>query len=88
MRPTLINKGEIVKRALSQREAPNVDFILCCGDDKTDEDMFRILERADLIGNEAIQFKVYVGTPSTVTLANWRVDSSEAMINILQDLSK
>ncbi|KAG0352161.1 threalose-6-phosphate phosphatase, partial [Gamsiella multidivaricata] len=41
VRPTIVNKGEIVKRLLSQH--PEIDFVLCAGDDKTDEDMFRAL---------------------------------------------
>ncbi|KFH65384.1 alpha,alpha-trehalose-phosphate synthase (UDP-forming) [Podila verticillata NRRL 6337] len=44
VRPTIINKGEIVKRLLNQH--PDVEFILCAGDDKTDEDMFRALASA------------------------------------------
>lgn len=47
VRPTIINKGEIVKRLLSQH--PDVEFILCAGDDKTDEDMFRALAS---VGNQ------------------------------------
>ncbi|KAG0217919.1 threalose-6-phosphate phosphatase, partial [Mortierella sp. GBA43] len=41
VRPTIVNKGEIVKRLLSQH--PDSEFVLCAGDDKTDEDMFRAL---------------------------------------------
>ncbi|KAG0292977.1 threalose-6-phosphate phosphatase [Dissophora globulifera] len=41
VRPTIVNKGEIVKRLLLQH--PEVEFVLCAGDDKTDEDMFRAL---------------------------------------------
>ncbi|KAF9971642.1 threalose-6-phosphate phosphatase [Actinomortierella ambigua] len=41
VRPTIVNKGEIVKRLLAQH--PDVEFVLCAGDDKTDEDMFRAL---------------------------------------------
>ncbi|KAG0376593.1 threalose-6-phosphate phosphatase [Mortierella sp. AD032] len=41
VRPTIVNKGEIVKRLLSQH--PDVGFVMCAGDDKTDEDMFRAL---------------------------------------------
>ncbi|KAF9316164.1 threalose-6-phosphate phosphatase [Podila horticola] len=47
VRPTIINKGEIVKRLLSQHE--DVEFVLCAGDDKTDEDMFRALAS---VGNQ------------------------------------
>ncbi|TPX38339.1 hypothetical protein SmJEL517_g00320 [Synchytrium microbalum] len=43
VRPISINKGEIVKRLVLAN--PNVDFILCVGDDKTDEDMFKVLRR-------------------------------------------
>ncbi|KAF9425240.1 threalose-6-phosphate phosphatase [Podila epigama] len=41
VRPTIVNKGEIVKRLLAQH--PDVEFVACAGDDKTDEDMFRAL---------------------------------------------
>jgi len=41
VRPTAVNKGEIVKRILY--ENPDAEFIFCAGDDKTDEDMFRAL---------------------------------------------
>jgi trehalose 6-phosphate synthase/phosphatase len=41
VRPIAVNKGEIVKRILYQN--PEVEFIFCAGDDKTDEDMFRAL---------------------------------------------
>ncbi|KAF9188721.1 threalose-6-phosphate phosphatase [Haplosporangium sp. Z 767] len=41
VRPTIVNKGEIVKRLISQH--PDVEFVMCAGDDKTDEDMFRAL---------------------------------------------
>ncbi|KAF9931429.1 threalose-6-phosphate phosphatase [Modicella reniformis] len=61
VRPTIVNKGEIVKRLLSQH--PEVEFILCAGDDKTDEDMFRALagvsnngghNRRDSLGGKAV----------------------------------
>lgn len=44
VRLSKVNKGEMVKHILSQMdEVP--DFILCCGDDRTDEDMFGVLEQ-------------------------------------------
>lgn len=39
-----INKGEIVKRILASN--PDTNLVLCAGDDKTDEDMFRALSSA------------------------------------------
>ncbi|KAI7867163.1 glycosyltransferase family 20-domain-containing protein [Spinellus fusiger] len=44
VRPLFINKGEIVKRILSQN--PDANLVICAGDDKTDEDMFRTLSTA------------------------------------------
>jgi trehalose 6-phosphate synthase/phosphatase len=38
VRPGHINKGQVVKHLVELY--PIADFILCCGDDKTDEDMF------------------------------------------------
>lgn len=38
-----VNKGNMVAKILEELgESP--DFILCCGDDRTDEDMFKLLE--------------------------------------------
>ncbi|KAL1837794.1 hypothetical protein VTJ49DRAFT_3404 [Mycothermus thermophilus] len=47
VRPTFINKGEIAKRLVTtynnNGEGEKVEFVLCMGDDFTDEDMFRAL---------------------------------------------
>lgn len=39
-----VNKGEIVKRILAGN--PETNLVICAGDDKTDEDMFRALSAA------------------------------------------
>ena len=41
VRPLAVNKGEIVKRILYYHS--DAEFVLCAGDDRTDEDMFRSL---------------------------------------------
>ncbi|TIA93684.1 hypothetical protein E3P81_00786 [Wallemia ichthyophaga] len=41
VRPLAVNKGEIVKRLLYDHS--DSEFVMCAGDDKTDEDMFRSL---------------------------------------------
>jgi trehalose 6-phosphate synthase/phosphatase len=43
VRPIAVNKGEIVKRLVYKN--PEVEFIFCAGDDRTDEDMFRSLRQ-------------------------------------------
>lgn len=46
VRPKFVNKGEIVKRLVTNADGPDrapPDFILCLGDDQTDEDMFKAL---------------------------------------------
>jgi trehalose 6-phosphate synthase/phosphatase len=74
VRPTFINKGEIVKRLVASYgtekwQAP--EFLLCFGDDFTDEDMFRALNGSGL--PEEHVFTVTVGASSKMTLAHWHL---------------
>lgn len=48
VRPTHINKGEIARRIVEEHCETDTppEFILCMGDDFTDEDMFRALNNA------------------------------------------
>lgn len=69
-----INKGRAVAVWV---ERINPDFILAIGDDKTDEDIFRVLPNNYTI-------KVGVG----LTAANFRVKTSEEVRNILKTLIK
>lgn len=95
VRPTFINKGEIVKRLVSTYNADishltgeeqatakgGVEFALCMGDDFTDEDMFRAL---NVVSGEALEeetiFTVTVGASTKVTLAKWHVLEPEDVI--------
>ncbi|KAI9011250.1 glycosyltransferase family 20-domain-containing protein [Gaertneriomyces semiglobifer] len=43
VRPISINKGEIVKRLM--KENPSAEFVFCAGDDRTDEDMFKMVRQ-------------------------------------------
>ncbi|KAI9010922.1 hypothetical protein CLU79DRAFT_772623 [Phycomyces nitens] len=74
VRSLLVNKGEVVKRIQTQEPA---DFILCAGDDQTDEDMFRAL------CDDKHAFCVLVGPPNRETLAGWCVESSEQVVSLL-----
>lgn len=74
VRPTFINKGEIVKRLINDYgheagQAP--EFALCLGDDFTDEDMFRALNASGLPPGHI--FTVTVGASSKMTLAHWHL---------------
>ncbi|TGJ86360.1 hypothetical protein E0Z10_g2440 [Xylaria hypoxylon] len=55
-------------------EGSKLEFVLCCGDDFTDEDMFRAL--SGLSGTHLVSdhvFTVSVGAKNKVTLAKWHV---------------
>ncbi|KNZ48758.1 trehalose-phosphatase [Puccinia sorghi] len=70
-RPAHTNKGEIVKRLLYT--SPDVEFALCVGDDKTDEDMFRALKmlrsNASLDGHTVGQVhSTTIDPPQTLSL--------------------
>jgi trehalose 6-phosphate synthase/phosphatase len=74
VRPTFINKGEIVKRLVASYgsgpgQAP--EFLLCFGDDFTDEDMFRALNATGL--PEEHVYTCTVGASSKMTLAHWHL---------------
>lgn len=74
VRPTFINKGEIAKRLVSDYghdvgQPP--EFVLCLGDDFTDEDMFRALNGTKLDPKHV--FTVTVGASSKMTLAKWHL---------------
>ncbi|ROT37835.1 trehalose-phosphatase [Sodiomyces alkalinus F11] len=83
VRPTFINKGEIAKRLVATYNgkaeadglaAGNVEFVLCLGDDFTDEDMFRALNGLpeEEVARQHV-FAVTVGASTKVTLAQWHL---------------
>lgn len=97
VRPTFINKGEIVKRlvstynaepkSLGQPEGPTkLEFALCMGDDFTDEDMFRALNAVSALdGTGEMQpddcFAVTIGPSTKPTLARWYLPEPEDVID-------
>jgi trehalose-phosphatase len=83
MRPSLINKGSIIKRAIAQN--PDIEFVFCAGDDRSDEDMFRTIE---IGGIDMIKFTVIVGPIERKTLANWKVNSTREFVSIMEKLAK
>ncbi|KAK3110096.1 threalose-6-phosphate phosphatase [Teratosphaeriaceae sp. CCFEE 6253] len=71
VRPTFVNKGEIAKQLVAGFVAEKPDFVLCLGDDYTDEDMFRVLDSSRLPPEHV--FAVTVGASSKQTLAKWHL---------------
>lgn len=89
VRPTSINKGEIIKRLLgsgSGTGTADYDFVMCCGDDKTDEDMFKRLRQCSSIPQDRL-FSVMVGAEAKKTMASWRVSSVQDIINTMRAMA-
>ncbi|RKP19914.1 hypothetical protein ROZALSC1DRAFT_13373, partial [Rozella allomycis CSF55] len=82
VRPISINKGEIVKRLLA--EYSDIDFIFCAGDDKTDEDMFKMLKKVENIPHP---ISCTIGSAKKMTQAAYHVLDSSDIINLLTDLA-
>ncbi|KAF2152493.1 glycosyltransferase family 20 protein [Myriangium duriaei CBS 260.36] len=84
VRPRSINKGQVVRRLVNDfgagaGKAP--DFVLCVGDDTTDEDMFRALRLSELPMTNV--FGIVVGHSTKRSMASWRVDAPEDVIDLL-----
>ncbi len=79
IKPTDINKGDATGQLLDQYAADKKpDFILCIGDDYTDEDMFESLPLS--------AYTVKVGRGQTA--ARYRLRSSEEVYGLLKKLAK
>ncbi|KAJ6153806.1 HAD-superfamily hydrolase subfamily IIB [Penicillium chermesinum] len=88
VRPTFVNKGFIATRLVNEYgtepgKAP--EFILCLGDDFTDEDMFRALQKFDLPQDHV--YSVTVGASSKQTDASWHLLEPADVINTIQALN-
>jgi trehalose 6-phosphate synthase/phosphatase len=73
VKPKHVNKGAAVEKILKTSPA---DFILCAGDDYTDEDMFAVLP------SSAFTLKVGPGEAS----ARYRVNSVDEVLDLLKNL--
>jgi len=63
VRPSNVNKGETVRKALTMH--PGCNFILCLGDDRTDEDMFEALDSWCKEDEDLVLFTCTVGRNTT-----------------------
>ncbi|KAF2195314.1 glycosyltransferase family 20 protein [Zopfia rhizophila CBS 207.26] len=88
VRPRFVNKGEIAKRLIQKygngaRDTP--EFVLCLGDDFTDEDMFRSLRQSRLPPDHV--FSVTVGASAKQTLASWHLVEPSDVISVISLLN-
>lgn len=74
IKPRHINKGAAVRKLLSR---PRADFVMCIGDDYTDEDMYHILPK------NAFTIKVGLGA----TDARFRLADIDAALNLLKKIA-
>ncbi|GAB7365973.1 hypothetical protein MBLNU230_g7301t1 [Neophaeotheca triangularis] len=84
VRPRFVNKGEIAKKLVEsygQEVGQAPEFVLCLGDDFTDEDMFRSLS-ASALPDEHV-FAVTVGASSKQTLASYHLLEPADVISTL-----
>ena len=87
VRSTDTNKGFVAKKlAHEYAQAEPIEFILCLGDDRTDEDMFRGLNALDdrVIRKKHV-FTVMVGSDSDAervpTVARWNLPAPEDVLD-------
>ncbi|KAI9485265.1 MAG: glycosyltransferase family 20-domain-containing protein [Benjaminiella poitrasii] len=91
VRPKMVNKGEIVKRLLASNNndetTPYYDFVMCCGDDRTDEDMFKALKKVDVL-HSFQKFSVLVSAEDQKTEALWRLNTVQDVIESMRVMSE
>lgn len=89
IRPQSVNKGAIVQSIIAdfenkEKKRTSPDFILCMGDDVTDEDMFQALGNSYTSTSQV--FTVSVGSPSKQSTATWCLPEPADVINVLTKL--
>jgi len=82
VRPQGISKGSVVRKILNQEIADGVDFILCIGDDKTDEEMFEEVNKKEEVKN---RFTITVEKKPSV--ATYFSDNQRHIIDMLTKLA-
>jgi len=79
-----ITKGVIIKHILDVNKREGVNFVLCVGDDLTDEDMFTELE-----GDRALKEGVFTCTVNfRGSKALTYVDNQKQVLGVLHELAK
>ncbi|KAG5438370.1 hypothetical protein PCANB_002858 [Pneumocystis canis] len=86
VRPFFINKGEVANQLLNMYNDEKPDFVFSAGDDKTDEDMFRVLKQRQDLKDKAC-FTVTIGASNKTTAANWHLPEPSGVLSVLELLA-
>ncbi|KAI7862975.1 glycosyltransferase family 20-domain-containing protein [Spinellus fusiger] len=87
VRPFSINKGEVVSRLLAKlHQESGVDFCVSCGDDRTDEDMFKAMNKTEVVPKQDI-FTIRVGSEGKTTQAQWHLPTVQDVIHFLESMT-
>jgi len=85
VRPSAINKGSIVNSLLSDQV--DCDFVFCSGDDKTDEDMFKVLTAASEDPKSQNIFTCRIGPAKVKTMASSTLPTPAELISLMSKLA-
>lgn len=88
VRPLAINKGGTLRRILLDGDCPSAGFVFCAGDDRTDEDMFRVLMELSESPTAMDIVACSIGAAEKKTLARYYVNNSEQLVHLLYQLTE
>ncbi|TXG60922.1 hypothetical protein EZV62_012285 [Acer yangbiense] len=90
VKPQGVSKGMVVQKLISTMESSgkSPDFVLCIGDDRSDEDMFETIERsAAKLSLPAIKEVFACTVGQKPSMARYYLDDTSEVINLLQGLA-
>lgn len=85
-----VNKGLVAKRLLStmQERGMSPDFVLCIGDDRSDEDMFEVITSSIAGPSIAARAEVFACTVGRKpSKAKYYLDDTGDIVRLLQGLA-
>ncbi|KAK0572743.1 hypothetical protein LWI29_036465 [Acer saccharum] len=90
VKPQGVSKGMVVQKLISTMESSgkSPDFVLCIGDDRSDEDMFETIERsAAKLSLPALKEVFACTVGQKPSMARYYLDDTSEVINLLQGLA-
>lgn len=85
-----VSKGLVAKRLLSimQEKGPSPDFVLCIGDDRSDEDMFEVITSSMAGPSIAPRAEVFACTVGKKpSKAKYYLDDTVEIVRLMQGLA-